>query len=272
MQLIFDKYNINPKKSLGQNFLINDSILDKIASTIDIIGKNIIEVGPWYWALTDKLLQKKPGNLTLVEFDKKMVEILEDRIVTNDLKSWNTQIIIDNVDILKFTPNFSSYSVIANIPYYITSPILTHFFYDIDNHPDEMVILMQKDVWDKIRKVNWNKTSVLSLMCEIACEEIKEITKVGANNFVPPPKIESAVLYFKLRKTINSLESKKLIKIIKIWFSERRKKLFSNLVKNNIFTPEKLAEIFEKNWFNQNIRAEELNLENWKKLLIELQN
>lgn len=263
---LLKKYNINPNKSLGQNFLINEDILNNISRIIEIRDNTIIEVWPWYWALTEKLIQQKPQNLILVELDKKMIWILNDRINNWELANNYTKIIIDNVDILKYSPNFSNYSVIANIPYYITSPILTHFFYN-EFPPQEMVILMQKDVWDKIRKVNWNKNSVLSLMCEMACDEIKEVIKVWPNNFIPAPKIDSSVIYFKLKKSINLVETDMLLKIIKTWFSEKRKKLFSNLTKKWAFESSKLTEIFEKYSINQNARAEELSLDDWRNLI-----
>ena len=82
---ILEKYKIKAKKSLGQNFLVNDSILESIVNYINIKWENIIEVWPGYWALTEKLLVKKPKSLTLVELDESMIKILEDRIVNWDL-------------------------------------------------------------------------------------------------------------------------------------------------------------------------------------------
>lgn len=264
---ILNKYSISAKKSLGQNFLINDNILEKIVNFVDLSWKNIIEVWPWYWALTEKILSKNPNNLELVELDKKMVEILQDRIKNWELKIKNWELKINNIDVLKFLPSLDNYLVVANIPYYITSPILTHFFYNIKNKPSEMIILMQKDVADKILLKNWNKRSVLSLSCEIATDEIKEIVRVSAASFIPVPKVESTVLYFKLKNNLNIENSNKLLKIIKAWYSERRKKLYSNLLKSSLFSREELDKIFENNNFSQNIRAEELKIEDWKKMI-----
>jgi len=262
---ILKKYNIFPKKSLGQNFLVNDEILDKIASFIDLENQNIIEIWPWYWALTEKILSKNPKSIELVELDKKMVEILELRIKNRELKiSSNINFNIHNIDVLKFNPNLEDYIVVANIPYYITSPILNHFLYNLPHRPKEMIILMQKDVADKIIKKQKDKTSVLSLVVDFMCEEISEITKVGASNFIPPPKVESMVLYFKVRKDINNEIIKDFLEIIKIWFSEKRKKLISNLSKK--FDKNKLSEIFENLEFNPNTRAEDINLNNWIRL------
>ena len=270
-QEIIKKYNILPKKSLGQNFLVNDNILDEIVNFIPLKDKNIIEVGPWYWALTKKILDKNPKSLELVELDKKMIEILELRKKNSELiiPNW-TDFKINNADILKFQPSFQTYLVVANIPYYITSPILTHFFYNTEFVPTEMIILMQRDVWDKILKKAWNKNSVLSLGVDFACEEIREIIKVGASNFIPPPKVESSVLYFKLRPEIDKVEAQKFLKLIKSWFAEKRKKLISNLSKIWWYKKELLEEIFSKMNLSENTRAEELDLEMWKEMMKEL--
>lgn len=259
---ILHKYNIFPKKSLGQNFLVNDEILDIIASYISLENQNIIEIWPGYWALTEKILSKNPKSLCLVELDKKMVEILDLRIKNKELEiSSNVDFKINNIDVLKFNPNLEDYIVVANIPYYITSPILNHFLYNLSNKPKEMIILMQKDVADKIIKKQSNKTSVLSLVVDFMCEEIREITKVWASNFIPQPKVESTVLYFKVRQNINKDIIKDFLEIIKLWFSEKRKKLISNLSKR--FDKNKLVEIFEILQFNPNTRAEDISLDNW---------
>ena len=136
-------YNIKAKKSLGQNFLIDEEALSDIAHSVPVEGKNIIEVGPGYGALTDYLIEQKPSSLTLIELDRDMIRILE--------KKYPKDINILHQDILQFTPVLREYSVIANIPYYITSPILFHFLYASDfTPPESMVIMMQEEVGEKI--------------------------------------------------------------------------------------------------------------------------
>jgi len=270
-QEILKKYNIVAKKSLWQNFLVNDSILDEIVNFTDLSWKNIIEVWPWYWALTEKILLKKPNKLELVELDKTMINILQDRVSNWDFGSNISWILnINNIDVLKYFPDFSPYLVVANIPYYITSPILTHFFYWVDNSPSEMIILMQRDVADKIRKVKWNKNSVLSLWVDFACEEVREVVVVAASNFIPAPKVESSVLYFKLRSNIDKNLANKFLKIIKSGFAEKRKKLSSNLFKIWGFDKNLIEQIFKKLNLSDNIRAEELDLNKWLELIGEL--
>ena len=138
---------IKAKKSLGQNFLIDEEALFDISSSTRITGKNIIEVGPGYGALTEYIIKENPYTLTLVELDQDMINILDDRL-KNEWK--NVSIFIENQDVLQFVPKEENYSVIANIPYYITSPILFRFLYDLPNPPDEMMIMMQKEVGEKI--------------------------------------------------------------------------------------------------------------------------
>jgi hypothetical protein len=95
--------------------------------------------------LTERILEKRPKNLTLVELDREMIEILDKRKENGDFQNID-KLFIKNIDVLKFFPDFEEYFVIANIPYYITSPILRHFLFDVENKPEKMLILMQKDV------------------------------------------------------------------------------------------------------------------------------
>jgi 16S rRNA (adenine1518-N6/adenine1519-N6)-dimethyltransferase len=133
---------IKAKKSLGQNFLIDEDALFDIAHSVIVEDKNIIEVGPGYGALTDYLIEQKPETLTLVELDTDMIDILNSKF-----KIQNSKLQIVHQDVLQFSPVFLRYSVIANIPYYITSPILFHFLYAQDfTPPESMVIMMQEEV------------------------------------------------------------------------------------------------------------------------------
>ena len=129
-KLLFMEKYIKAKKTLGQNFLIDPEALSDISTSIEVTGKHIIEVGPGYGALTEYLIHQKPSQLDLIELDTDMIEILEER----QEKEWKApNFSIHHQDVLKFTPKSSPYSVIANIPYYITSPILFHFLYPKNN-------------------------------------------------------------------------------------------------------------------------------------------
>lgn len=260
---LIKKYKIKAKKSLWQNFLVNEQILEDISNILQLENKNIIEVWPWYWALTEKILEKNPSSLTLVELDKEMVWILENRIKNFDFKNLD-KICIKNIDVLKYFPDFEKYFVIANIPYYITSPILRHFLYDVKKNPEKMLILMQKEVWDKIIWwQNWKKikTSVLSLFIAKKCI-VKEVIFVWKQNFSPSPKVESSVLLFEIHHKFDFLDDKIFFEFIKIAFKEPRKKLINNLIKW-WFEKSFILKFFKEKNIDENIRPEEIDILNW---------
>lgn len=267
-QEILKRFKIRAKKALGQNFLQDEFILDEIANTIEVSWNNIVEVWPGYWALTEKILLQEPNNLDLVELDTDMIKILEERISTKDFHINNTKLEIQHIDVLKYIPSFENYDVIANIPYYITSPILRHFLYETPTKPRFMIILMQDDVGEKILWKWKNKSSVLSLFIEKKCY-VSEVIKVPKECFVPAPKIESSVLMFESHEKYNELEDELFLKIIKIGFWEPRKKLSKNLVKWG-FSKEKISELFQKQELWENTRWEDLNIDQWIALTKEL--
>lgn len=271
---ILKKYNIKAKKSLWQNFLVNDFIVEEIANTIEVKWNNIVEVGPWYWALTQKLVEKKPNSISLVELDKDMIEILEKRLNNWDFELNWINFEINKIDVLKFEPKYDNYSVIANIPYYITSPIIRHFLYVVKNKPKKMVILMQKDVWDKI--IQWQfvwkkwkvKSSVLSLFIAKKAY-VDEVIVVWKQNFVPSPKVESSVLLFEIHDKYVEIDDKKFLELIKKWFSEPRKMLLKNLC-NSWFEKDYLINIFQDLWLDLTLRWEDLDISAWIKLYLKI--
>lgn len=273
---ILKKYKIKAKKALWQNFLVNEEIVEEIADTIDVWWKNIIEVWPGYWALTEKLINRKPKSLNLIELDNEMVEILNDRLSNWDFDiSW-IDFDISNIDVLKFKPTQTNYSVIANIPYYITSPILRYFLYDVEIKPRNMVILMQKDVWDKIIawQVIWKKwkvkNSVLSLFISKKAY-VDEIIIVSKENFIPVPKVESSVLLFEIHDKYKSIDDNKFLEIIKKWFREPRKMLIKNFV-NSWYEKTYIMQLFSELWINEYVRWEDLNIAIWCSLIQKINN
>ncbi len=282
---ILNKYKIKAKKSLWQNFLVNNDIVEEIANSINIKWKNIVEVWPGYGALTEKLILRKPKSLNLVELDRDMIDILEKRIKNNDFDLDWINFHINNIDVLKYEPTLYShppfeerssedlkytYSVIANIPYYITSPILRHFLYDVENKPENMVILMQKDVWDKILWKGKNKSSVLSLFIDKKAK-VWEFIVVWKHNFIPSPKIESSVLIFEMHNEYSEINDDKFLELIKKWFKEPRKMLMKNLV-NSWYDKKYIIQSFYDLWIKDTIRWEDLNIYMWCQLYLKINN
>ena len=262
MNYIIDKYWIRWKKSLWQNFLIDEDILSKISLITNIQNENIIEVWPWYWALTQKILNLQPKSLSLVELDNNMIKILKDRIKNNDFFLQNIDLIIYSIDVLDFETNLDNYTIIANIPYYITSPILRKFLYTIKNKPKKMIILMQKDVWEKILS---KKSSVLSLIVQKK-SLIKKELDVYNYSFYPKPKVDSIVLSFKLIDYYDKIPDWQFLQFIKKCFLSPRKKLVNNLIMS-WYIKEDIIKTFKVLNFDINLRPEDLFLEDYLKLL-----
>lgn len=262
MKHLIEKYHIKAKKSLGQNFLINESVLDEITHITQIEWKNILEIWPWFWALTGKLISMQPCALTLVELDDFMIEILQDRISKKELDVEKIAFEIIHKDVLKVEPPFQNYKVIANIPYYITSPILYKFLYEVKNKPESMIILMQKEVWERIVS---KKSSVLSLFVQKKCT-VSEKIFVPRNFFSPPPKVDSSVLYFEVDNKFDQISDEKFMKFIKASFSNPRKKMISNLAQW-WYNKQEFLEKLHSLWYTENTRSEELSIQDYISLL-----
>ncbi|MBC7503937.1 ribosomal RNA small subunit methyltransferase A [Candidatus Gracilibacteria bacterium] len=249
------------KKVLGQNFLIDIDALSDISNSLDVLGKHIIEVGPGYGALTDYILDQNPGSLDLVELDRDMIKILEDKYTSADLA-------IHHIDILKFIPPYEQYSVIANIPYYITSPILFHFLYNIENSPDEMIIMMQEEVGEKILHGRARKPhhSFISLSMEEACEDIEIVRYVGRTSFDPQPRVDSIVLRFQVRKSRNREQEKFLMNLWKVAFAHPRKTLLSNM-KGSTYSLNSIRDTIVRLGYDERVRAEAIRREDWQSFL-----
>jgi 16S rRNA (adenine1518-N6/adenine1519-N6)-dimethyltransferase len=257
--------NIRAKKSLGQNFLIDHEALSDIAGSIEISLKHIIEVGPGYGALTDYIVQQSPLSIDLVELDIDMITILDER----KKEEWtNIPLTIHHQDILTFTPRHENYSVIANIPYYITSPILFHFLYSLPHPPEEMTIMMQKEVWEKILEWRAKKPhhSFISLAMEQACNDIEIVRYVDRTSFDPAPKVDSIVLKFTAKNERNSEEEQQLIQLWKVAFAHPRKTLLSN-IKWSTYNLEQIRKILTELGYDERVRAEAIKKEDWIRFL-----
>ena len=269
-QSLREYYQISAKKKLGQNFLTDENKLQIIAQAYPLAGKNVIEVWPGYGALTEYILQEHPTSLDLIELDRDMIAILEDRLDPVSayplMTEWSTVQILHK-DVLKLEQIPEKSIIVANIPYYITSPILTHFLMHLHSHVDAMVIMMQREVAEKILAKKW-KHSYLSISCHLFCSEISLVTNVPASSFVPAPKVDSSVLLF-TTAGLNDEEliyKQKILQLASHGFKEPRKKMISNLAKYGKWEKSELLKILNQLGLNENLRAEDLSVENWDDL------
>ena len=270
---IMRKYGIRANKSLGQNFLINETVIEKIVDSSNIANQDlVIEIGPGLGTLTKYLLERA-GKVICIELDKKMISILEDRFISCD----NLEII--NEDVLKVDLNkiiseekvkgqIKSVKVVANLPYYITTPIIMKLLEEkIDIQ--SITVMIQKEVADRLTaKPGQKDTGAITYTVYYYCET-EEIMEVPNSSFIPEPEVTSEVICLKVRnKPIVDVDDEKLFfNIIKCAFMQRRKTLLNSLTNNNIFKSKTEGEkILTELNLDLNIRAENLSIEDFERI------
>ncbi len=218
---------VKSKKSLGQNFLVDNNILKKIVD-VGKISKidSVIEIGPGTGNLTNYIIDSQPKDITVVEKDSNLVKILKNK--------FNNKINIINDDVLELDENFykKKFTVFGNLPYNISTQILANWCLNNNLRFKRLILMFQKEVADRIiAKVNTKEYSRITILANWKFD-IKKIFDVSPNCFFPRPKIESTLLEF-LPKTdyIKIRNPKYLEKITKIFFSQRRKMIKKNFMK-----------------------------------------
>jgi len=257
---------IKAKKSLGQNFLIDREVLEKIVSITDITNKEVLEIGPGSGNLTTYILKKKPKKLYVVEKDDDLAILLKEK--------FDTEIEIINDDILNVSESNISeqkLSVFGNLPYNISTEILSKWILNIGSNFwfDNLVLMFQKEVADRIisefNNSNYGRLSILSSWKL----NIKKILDIKPQSFSPRPKIDSSLLLFTPKENFFKLKDpKNLEKITRIFFSQRRKMLKKPF--NQVFDNGK--EVAEKFGIDLNLRPQNLEPEVYFKLVKEYED
>ena len=252
---------IRAKKNLGQNFLIDQNIIEKITNIIEIKNKNILEVGPGTGNLTTAILNKKPKKLIVIEKDNELTNFLEKKF-TNKIK-------IINKDILKIDENFldkEKLTVFGNLPYNISTKILSQWILNINDKNlwfNHLILMFQKEVADRIiTKYNSKNYGRLTVLTNWKLN-VKKIIDIKPSCFSPRPKIESSVLFFKPKKNIYKLNnSKSLEKITRVFFMHRRKmikKPYNQLFNDN-------NQVSSKHKIDLKLRPQNLDYETYYKI------
>ncbi len=213
---------IKAKKSLGQNFLIDQNIINKIISVVDIENKNVLEIGPGTGNLTLEIVKKNPKKVILIEKDNVLAKNLTNK--------FNNNIEIINKDILKINENDlcdQSLIVFGNLPYNISTEILSKWILNLDINKvwfSYLVLMFQKEVADRIiSKFNTKHYGRLSILANWRLK-IKKIFDIKPTSFQPKPKVESTVLFFEPKKNFFKFENpRNLEKITRVFFMHRRK-------------------------------------------------
>ena len=257
---------IKAKKSLGQNFLIDREVLEKIVSITDITNKEVLEIGPGSGNLTTYILKQKPKKLYVVEKDDDLAILLKEK--------FDTEIEIINDDILKVSESNISeqkLSVFGNLPYNISTEILSKWILNIGSNFwfESLVLMFQKEVADRIisefNNSNYGRLSILSSWKL----NVKKIIDIKPQSFSPRPKIDSSLLLFTPKENFFKLKDpKNLEKITRIFFSQRRKMLKKPF--NQVFDNGK--EVAEKFGIDLNLRPQNLEPEVYFKLVKEYED
>ena len=257
---------IKPKKSLGQNFLIDRNVLEQIVDTVEIANKEVLEIGPGSGNLTTFILKKKPKKFYVIEKDDDLVLLLKDK--------FPNEIIIINDDVLKISEDKISsekLTVFGNLPYNISTEILSKWVVNLDKKIwfENLVLMFQKEVAERIiAESNTSKYGRLSILSSWKLN-IKKIIDIKPQSFSPRPKIDSTLLLFTPKEEIFYLkDAKNLEMITRVFFSQRRKMLKKPF--NQVFNNAK--EVANKFNIDLNLRPQNLEPEMYFKLVKEYES
>lgn len=270
---IMKKYKIKANKSLGQNFLIDENVVNKIVESSKIDKQDlVIEIGPGLGTLTKYLLERAQ-KVICVELDKKMLNILNDRfskydnftLINNDILAVNLKELINEQ---KQNENIKNIKIVANLPYYITTPIIMKLLEEkLDL--ESITVMIQKEVADRLTAIPGEKETgaiTYSVYYYATSEKVLEVPK---NSFIPEPEVTSEVIKLNIRKQapVDVKSRKVMFKIIKCAFLQRRKTLLNSLINAKVFScKEEGIDILNKLNLDENIRAEKLTLEDFAQI------
>lgn len=251
------------KKHLGQNFLKNEAIADKIIAAADLTKDDIVlEIGPGTGILTERLV-KFAKEIWAIEKDYDLVEKLRKNIKASNLKLIHQDALWFDLSLL------SNYKVVANIPYSITSPLIRKFL-ENEPRPELLVLMVQKEVAERIcAKPGDSARGLLTIIVEFYADA-EILFEVSRKEFYPQPKIDSAVIKLKVRKVnkVRKVEEKNFFRIVKAGFSRKRAQIHNSLAATLRLPKDQVLEILKKARIDSMMRAEDLTLEDWERLAI----
>lgn len=272
-KFIMKKYNIKANKSLGQNFLIDDNVIKKIIEGSNVCKDDlIIEIGPGLGTLTEFLLEKA-NKVISIELDKKMLNILKDRfklynnfeLIHNDVLKVNLKELIQKE---KQDSNIKHVKIVANLPYYITTPIIMKL---LEEQLDltSITVMVQKEVADRLIETPGGKNTGAITYSVYYYATSESILDVSNTSFIPEPDVTSKVIKLDIRKTppVNVKDKNIMFRIIKCAFMQRRKTLLNSLTNTKVFlNKEEGIKILNKLNLSENIRPEKLSLQDFENI------
>ena len=272
-RFIMKKYNIRANKNLGQNFLINEEVVKNIVGCSNIEKEDlVIEIGPGLGTLTKYLLEKA-GKVICIELDTKMLQILEDRfslynnfeLINNDVLKVDLKNIIEKE---KTEGKIKNVKIVANLPYYITTPIIMKLLEE-ELELESITVMIQKEVADRLIAVPGQKNTGAITYSVYYYASSEAIMEVPNSSFIPEPEVTSKVIKLNIRKepAVKPKDKEKMFKIIKYAFMQKRKTLLNSLTNNGVFKNKTQGtEILNSLGIKENVRPEELTLEQFEKI------
>ncbi|OIO18261.1 MAG: ribosomal RNA small subunit methyltransferase A [Candidatus Magasanikbacteria bacterium CG1_02_32_51] len=282
------KYNLSPSKKYGQNYLVTRIYIEKIIEAGEVNKDDIVvEVGPGFGVLTFPLVEKAKQVYSF-EIEQKLKEYWEENKTENleiiwgdvlqkfQISNYPTESDPPRVDkfsaiggpALLCTPlavGWQKYKLIANLPYQITSKIL-RLFLEMENKPEKIVVMVQKEVAQRITAKKGDM-SVLAVSVQYYGQP-KVVAKVTKGNFWPSPKVDSSILLIdNVHSPKNDFSDEEFFEVVKTGFAQKRKQLWRNLSQGLNLDGEKVKNILIEICGNEKIRAEELGVEEWKKIV-----
>ena len=243
------------KKSLGQNFLIDRNIIEKIVKITNIHNKNVLEIGPGTGNLTEFILQENPNHLTVIEKDENLCQKLFLRF-KDKIEIINGDVLKENLEIKNSNEKFT---VFGNLPYNISTEIICRWVLNLKETCwfDELVLMFQKEVADRIiAKENSSKFGRLTVLINWRLN-IKKVFDIGPSSFSPKPKIDSTVLHFTPKNEFQKFKNSKNIEIVTRTFFNQRRKMIKNPLKQLFKNPK---EISDKLNIDLNLRPQNLSM------------
>lgn len=269
-KFIMNKYHIKANKALGQNFLINENVVQTIVDSSQIEKEDlVIEIGPGLGTLT-KFLLEKAKRVICIELDKRMISILKDRfslyenfkLLAQDVLKVDLKNLIEEE---KKNTKIKNVKIVANLPYYITTPIIMKLLEE-QLPLESITVMIQKEVADRLIAIPGEKGTGSITYSVYYYAQAQGILEVPNNSFIPEPEVTSKVIKLDIRKEPPVEVEKKdiMFKIIKSAFMQRRKTLLNVLVNTKVFIDKQEGiEILEKLGIDINIRPEKLRLEDY---------
>lgn len=274
-KFLMKKYGITANKSLGQNFLIDDEIVDTIVRSADITQQDlIIEIGPGLGTLTSRLLDNA-GKVIAIELDDRMIRILKERFsLYSNFELINDDVLKVNLHelISKNKEKCKRVKIVANLPYYITTPIIMKLLEE-KLEIESITVMVQKEVADRITAVPGEKDSGAITYSVYYYAKAEQICFVSRESFIPVPEVHSEVIALNIRKNppVEIKNEELFFKVIKSSFMQRRKTLLNGLLNGGIIkNKEEGKQLLEKLRLPENIRGENLSIEQFARIANEL--